>query len=452
MRIIIAGDGKVGATLTRKLSAEGCDLTLIDSNPKVLEASLERYDVMAIQGNCALMSVLDKAEIKKTDLLIAATGADEINLLSCMTAHKMNDRLHTIARIRNPEYSEQIYNMSGEFGLSMVVNPEKQAAIEIERLLKYPGFLQRDTFAKGKVVIVELEIDGKSVLKDVSLNELYGIIKCKILVCAVRRNGVVVAPDGNFILREGDRIYVTAPSTNMSILLKNLGIITHKIKNVILCGGGRVSYYLAKKLEGTGVSVKIIEQDPDRARNLAEMLPETTIINGDASRRTMLESQGIENCDALITLTGMDELNIIISLYAKSSGVPKVITKVAHTEKSNIQDSLQIGSVVCPKELCCNTIVRYVRALEAQTGAAISVHSIVDGQVEALEFLADKYTKNCGMALRDIKVRKNVLIVCITHKGKTVIPDGESKFEVGDTVIVVATGDAVIHKLNDIFD
>ena len=452
MRIIIAGDGKVGATLTRKLSAEGCDLTLIDSNPKVLEASLERYDVMAIQGNCALMSVLNKAEIKKTDLLIAATGADEINLLSCMTAHKMNDRLHTIARIRNPEYSEQIYNMSGEFGLSLAVNPEKQTAIEIERLLKYPGFLQRDTFAKGKVEIVELEIDGKSVLKDVSLNELYGIIKCKILVCAVRRNGVVVAPDGNFILREGDRIYVTAPSTNMSILLKNLGIITHKIKNVILCGGGRVSYYLAKKLEGTGVSVKIIEQDPDRARNLAEMLPETTIINGDASRRTMLESQGIENCDALITLTGMDELNIIISLYAKSSGVPTVITKVAHTEKSNIQDSLQIGSVVCPKELCCNTIVRYVRALEAQTGAAISVHSIVDGQVEALEFLADEHTKNCGMALRDVKVRKNVLIVCITHKGKTVIPDGESKFEVGDTVIVVATGDAVIHKLNDIFD
>lgn len=210
MRIIIAGDGKVGATLTRKLSAEGCDLTLIDSNPKVLEASLERYDVMAIQGNCALMSVLNKAEIKKTDLLIAATGADEINLLSCMTAHKMNDRLHTIARIRNPEYSEQIYNMSGEFGLSLAVNPEKQTAIEIERLLKYPGFLQRDTFAKGKVEIVELEIDGKSVLKDVSLNELYGIIKCKILVCAVRRNGVVVAPDGNFILREGDRIYVTA--------------------------------------------------------------------------------------------------------------------------------------------------------------------------------------------------------------------------------------------------
>lgn len=452
MKIIIAGDGKVGAALTRKLSAEGYDLTLIDSNPKVLEASLERYDVMAIQGNCALMSVLEEADVERTDLLIAATSADEINLLSCLTAYKMNDNLHTIARIRNPEYSEQIYSMRDVFGLSLAVNPEKQAAVEIERLLKYPGFLQRDTFAKGKVEIVELRIDNKSVLKDISLNELYGIVKCKVLVCAVRRKGVVEAPDGNFILKEGDRIYVTAPSFNMTVLLKNLGIITHKIKNVIICGGGRVSYYLAKQLENTGMSVKIIENNPERARELAEKLSEATVINGDASSRTLLESQGVSNCDALITLTGMDELNIIISLYAKSSGVSKVITKVAHTEKDNILDNLEIGSVVCPKELCCNSIVRYVRALEAQTGAAISVHSIVNGQVEALEFMVDEYTKYCDTPLKEINVRKNVLIVCITHTGKTMIPDGESKFQVGDTVIVVATGEVVIHQLNDIFE
>lgn len=452
MRIIIAGDGKVGVTLTRKLSAEGYDLTVIDSNPKVLEASLERYDVMAVHGNCALMSVLEEAEVAKTDLLIAATSADEINLLCCMTAHQMNPNLHTIARIRNPEYSEQIYRMRDAFALSMTVNPEKQAAVEIERLLKYPGFLQRDTFAKGKVEIVELRIDKNSVLKDVSLNELYSIIKCKVLVCAVRRNGVVEAPDGNFILKEGDRIYVTAPRFNMTILLKNLGIITHKVKKIMICGGGRVSYYLARQLENTGISVKIIEENADRARQLAELLPNVTVICGDASRRTLLESQGIENCDALVTLTGMDELNIIISLYAKNCGVPQVITKVAHTEKSNIQDTLELGSIVCPKELCCNTIVRYVRALEAQTGAAIAVHSIVDGQAEALEFRVGEHTKYCGMLLKDIKVKKNVLIVCITHRGRTVIPNGESKFELGDTVIVVATGDTVIHQLNDIFE
>ena len=211
MKIIIAGDGKVGGTLTRKLSAEGYDITLIDTDPKVINASLERYDVMAVHGNCTLMSVLSEADVEHTDLLIATTSADEINLLCCMTAHNMNPNLHTIARIRNPEYSEQIYHMRDAFGLSLTVNPEKQAAVEIERLLKYPVFLQRDTFAKGRVELVELRVSDGSVLRDVSLNELYGIVKCKVLVCAVRRNGKVEAPDGNFVLKEGDRIYVTAP-------------------------------------------------------------------------------------------------------------------------------------------------------------------------------------------------------------------------------------------------
>ncbi len=451
MKIIIAGDGKVGGTLTRKLSAEGYDITLIDTDPKVINASLERYDVMAVHGNCTLMSVLSEADVEHTDLLIATTSADEINLLCCMTAHNMNPNLHTIARIRNPEYSEQIYHMRDAFGLSLTVNPEKQAAVEIERLLKYPVFLQRDTFAKGRVELVELRVSDGSVLRDVSLNELYGIVKCKVLVCAVRRNGKVEAPDGNFVLKEGDRIYVTAPSDNLTIMLKNLGIITHKVKRVILCGGGKVSYYLAQILRKDGVSVEIIEQDEVRARELAELLPNADIICGDASRRTILESQGLLECDALVTLTGMDELNIIISMYAKNCGVPQVITKVGHTERSSIQDSLQVGSLVCPKELCCNTIVGYIRALEAQTGAAISVHNIAEDQAEAMEFLADENTRYCGIPLKNIKTKKNVLIACITHEGKTEIPSGESYFENGDTVIVVTTGDVVIHQLNDIF-
>jgi trk system potassium uptake protein TrkA len=452
MRIIIAGDGKVGGSLTRKLSAEGYDITLIDSNPKVLDASIERYDVMVVHGNCALMSVLSDARVESADILIAATSADEINLLCCMTAHKMNPNLHTIARIRNPEYSEQIYTMRDDFGLSLTVNPEKQAALEIERLIKYPGFLQRDFFAKGRVELVELRIDKDSILKEVSLNDLHSIIKCQVLVCAVSRNGEVKAPDGNFILKEGDRIYVTAPANNMTLLLKNLGIITRKVRRAILCGGGKVSYYLAKELAKIDVSVEIIEKDERRARQLAEILPNVDVINGDASRRTLLESQGIEDCDAFISLTGMDELNIIISMYAKACGVPLVITKVGHTERSGIQDSLKMGSVVCPKDLCCSTIVRYVRALDAKTGAAITVHNMADDQAEALEFLADETTKHCGEPLKDVHIRKNVLIACITHEGKTQIPNGESKFYEGDTVIVIATGDTVIHQLNDIFE
>lgn len=248
MKIIVAGDGKLGSMLTRQLSAEGYDLTLIDANLKQLESSVERFDIMVVQGNCASMDVLDQAGVKEADLLIAATGADEINLLCCMTAHGLNPRLHTIARVRNPEYTDQIYRMRDMFALSMTVNPEKQAAVEIERLLKYPGFLKRDTFAKGRVEIVELRIDANNRLCNVALNDMNNIVKCKILVCAVLRNGTAIAPDGNFVLCEGDRIFVTAAAKELTILLKNLGIITHKVKRVILCGGSRVSFYLAKQL------------------------------------------------------------------------------------------------------------------------------------------------------------------------------------------------------------
>ena len=263
MKIIIAGDGKMGAILTRQLSAEGDDLTLIDSDPKVLESSEVRYDVMVVQGNCASMETLKAAGVEEANLLIAMTGQDEVNLLCCMTAHGLNSDIHTIARVRNPEYAVQIYEMREMFALSMTVNPERQAAAEIERLLKYPGFLKRDTFVKGRVEIVELRVDSKSKLCNVALNDLAPIVECQILVCAVLRDGKAVAPDGNFVLREGDRIFVTASTDILAILLKNLGVITHKVKRVILCGGGRVSYYLAKLLEKSGMGVQIIERNLD---------------------------------------------------------------------------------------------------------------------------------------------------------------------------------------------
>lgn len=452
MKILIAGDGKVGATLTRQLSAEGYDLTLIDSNQRVLESSVERYDVMGIHGNCASMDVLVQAGVREADLLIAATSADEVNLLCCMTAHGINPKLHTIARIRNPEYTQQIYEMRDVFALSLAVNPEKQAAVEIERLLKYPGFLRRDTFAKGRVEIVELRVDGQSKLRNVTLNGMDAIVKCKVLVCAVLRNGTAVAPDGNFVLREGDRIFVTAPSDNLTTLLKNLGIIPRRVKRVILCGGGRVSFYLAKLLEKDGISVQLIEQDYDRCVKLASLLPSTCIVHGDASSQTLLESEGLADCDALVTMTGLDELNMIISLYGNSRGVAQIITKLGRVENSNILDSLPLGSVICPKELCCNTIVRYVRAMQDQTGAAVSVHSIADGQAEAVEFLVDKTTLHCGEPLKELKLRHNVLVVCITHGAKTEIPNGDSSFAQGDTLIIVTSGEDVIHQLNDIFE
>ena len=451
MDIIIAGDGKVGSSLARQLSAEGHNVTLIDSDLQVLNTSMERYDLMGVHGNCASKAVLLQAGVKEAELLIAATSADEINLLCCTTAHGLNPKLHTIARIRNPEYTDQIHEMRDIFALSLSVNPERQAAQEIERLLKYPGFLRRDSFAKGRAEIVELRIDSKSKLKDVSLIEMNGIIKCRVLVCAVLRDGNAIAPKGNFILREGDRIFVTAPTNNLATLLKNLGIVTRRVRNVILCGGGRVSYYLASLLEKDGISVQIIENDRERCTELATLLPNTTVIHGDGTDQDLLSSQGLNRCDALVTLTGLDELNMIMSLYGIKQNVPLVITKLSHLGNRGIIDSLSLGSVICPKDLCCNTIVRYVRAMQKQTGAALSLRTIADGQAEAIEFLVDKHTQNCDIPLKQLKLKPDVLVAMINRGAYTEIPSGDSRFHVGDSVVVVTSKQGSLQDFNDIF-
>ena len=451
MNIIIAGNGKVGSTLTRLLSTEGHDVTLIDKNTHVLEESLEQYDVMAISGNCVSMHILLQAGVKEANLLIAATDADEINLLCCTTAHYLNPNLHTIARIRDPEYSEQIYTMKDVFGLSMTINPEKQAAQEIAYLLQYPGFLKRDTFAKGRMEIVELRIDRTSKLCNVALSDMNSIVNCRVLVCAVLRSGTAIAPKGNFILREGDRIFVTASPHNLTNMLRSLGIITRRVRNVMLCGGGRVSYYLADILNRHGISVKLMEKNETRCRELSALLPEVTVILGDGTDHAVLDSEGLAKTDALVSLTGMDELNMIMSLYGQSQGVPQVITKLGRMENHTIIDALALGSVVCPKELCCNNIVRYVRAMQNQTGAAVSVHRIAHGQVEAVEFLVDDTTLHCNTLLKDIRLKDNVLVVSITHGPKTEIPGGDASFDVGDTIVVVTSGQGTLRQLNDIF-
>ena len=451
MNIISAGAGMVGSTLTRLLTAEGHDVTLIDSTSSVLDSNLEQYDVMGIQGNCASMEILEQAGVMDTDLLIAATNRDEVNLLCCITAHSMNPKLHTIARIRNPDYTGQIYSMRNKFGLSMSINPEKQAAVEIDRLLQYPGFLKRDSFAKGKTEIVELKVDASSKLCNVALMDMNSIVKCRVLVCAVLRDGQAIAPNGNFVLREGDRIFVTAPTENLTTLLKNLGILTRRVRRVMICGGGRISYYLAKNLEQHGIAVQLIEQNYDRCQVLAAQLPNTSIIHGDCTDQNLLESEGLSEVDAMVNMTGIDELNMIASLYGMGRGVHQVITKMNRMANRKIIDTLNLGSVICPKELCCNNIARYVRAMQKQNGAAISIHSIADGQAEAVEFLVDSKTPNCGIPLKDLKLKANVLLVSITRAGHTEIPNGNSRFMPGDIIVVVANSQHTIHSIDDIF-
>ncbi len=451
MKIIIAGGGKVGQTLARQLALEGHDLTIIDADNTVVESTVERLDAMAVHGNCAAGQVLDQAGIRDADLLIAATGEDEVNLLCCMTGHGMNENLHTIARIRNPQYAHQVMTMPQVFPLSLTVNPERQAALEAERLLKYPGFLRRDTFAKGRTEIVELRLESDSPLCNVPLSGLSNIVKCRVLVCAVLRSGESIAPKGDFVLKAGDRIFVTAPSATLALLLKNLGIITRRVRKVLICGGGRVSFYLAQMLSGDGIDVTLLDKDPARCVELAGLLPKVSVIRGDCSSQTVLDSQGIESCDAVIAATGMDETNMIIALYAAKRNIRQVITKVSRGVTSSIADSLNLGSVLCPKELCSNDILRYVRAMHHTTGAAVSVHAIADGQAEAVEFLLDSSAKHCGEMLKDIKLRPNVLIAGITHGADSQLPTGESVFSEGDTVVVVTNRRGALQQFNDIF-
>jgi len=452
MKILIAGDGKVGEMLTRQLSAEGHDITLIDSDADVLESSIEQYDVMSVVGNCASMETLRQAGVDEADLLITATSSDETNLLCCMIASGMNPNIHTIARIRTPEYSETVNAMNRQFALSLTVNPEKQTAAEIAHLLQYPEFLRRETFAHGLVEIVEIRIRENSKLSGEPLYRMESIVHCQTLVCAVVRDGQAVIPGGDFVLQTGDRVFVTASTTNLATFLKNLGIITKKMKNALLVGGGRICYYLASQLIREGVSVKIIDNDPERCEILAEHLPKACIVEGDASMHSTMIKEGVEDVDALVLLTGMDELNIVLGVYGASLNVPRVVTKLGRADNTKILDALSLGSVVSPKELCCDTIVRYVRAMQNQVGAAASVHSIADGQAEAIEFIVDGQTKNCGRMLKDIRFRKNVLLASITRRGQIIFPKGDTTFEPGDRLVVVATGTKLISRINDIFE
>jgi len=452
LKILIVGVGKVGATLARHLSRERHDLTLIDINPLVLEAGVQSYDVRSLRGNGASASVLREAEVDTADLLIATSGEDELNLLCCMTAHSLNPRLHTIARIRNPEYREQAYAMRGVFGLSMAINPEMQAATEIERLLKYPGFLKRDTFARGRLEIVEVLVDEDSPLCNVTLMTLGNVVKCRVLVCSVLRGGKAIIPGGNFVVQEGDRLFVTATTKNLSTLLRNLGLISHPAKRVMIAGGGHVSYYLAQRLAKSGVAVQLFERNLTRCEELAELLPTVSVLHGDVSDQTLLDSEGLADCDAFVSLTGLDELNVMTSLFAHSRGVGQVITKLGRLESSELLNSLPLGSILSPKELCTDIIVRYVRAMQNQTGAALAVHMIADGQVEAAEFVVDDTTRQTGVPLRELKLRRGVLVAGISHGVTTEIPDGNTALQKGDIVVIVSEEDRDIHQLNDIFE
>lgn len=451
MTIVIVGDGKVGFTLAKDLSHEGHDVVMIDTNEDILDEAQASLDIMTVPGNGASLEVQREAGVETADLLIAATSGDEVNLLCCILARKLGCR-YTIARVRNPEYEQQLQYMREDLGLSMVVNPEKSAAQEIYRLLQFPSFLKRDTFARGRVELVELKITPDSVLDGVQLSRFYEIAKVKVLVCCVDRDNVTTIPSGDFELRAGDKITITAASRDLVQFIKNLDISNQKIRNVVLIGGSRIAVYLAQKLIESRVDVKIIEIDPKRCRELSEILTDALIIEGNGSSNELLQSEDVAGADAVVTLTGIDEENLITSMYANYLGVPRCIPKINRIEYTEMLCEKGIDSFVSPKLLTADEIVRFVRAMETTDSAVVTLIRIADGDVEASEFVVPESFPGKNIPLTLLNVRPGILLACISRGSEIIIPSGGDAMRPGDTVIVIASADNPIVSLSDILD
>lgn len=449
MKIVIIGDGKVGYKLAKQLSSEKYDIILIDNNEEKLRKSIERMDVFCVAGEGGSVEVQQRADVPHADLVIACTSTDECNMLSCLIARRLGAR-HTIARVRNPIYYKQIDFLKKDLHLSMVVNPELIVAGDITRLLLFPDASKVETFVKGRVELVEFPIHcGK--LEGLSLSELYARFQVQVLVCAVESGETVLIPDGDYILKAGDKLHIAASHQNMEQFFKKIALRKEKIKNAMICGGGRVAYYLASQLCNLGMNVKIIERNRERCEELCELLPKATIINGDATEHDLLIEEGIEKTDAFIALTGMDEENIIMSLFASKQSVSKVIVKINEDRRAMMIDELGLDSIVSAKTATADAILGYVRARRnSQCSANVeTMYQLLDGRVEALEFIIKSENAYTGVSLKDLNLKVNNIIACIARGRKIIIPNGDDSIQVGDSVVII-TMTKQIRDLDDI--
>lgn len=449
MKIIIVGCGKVGLTLAEQLTKEKHNVTVIDTNYNKLRAVTDTIDVMCIEGDGISSAVLLEAGIDSADILIATMENDEKNVMCTLIAKRLG-HCQAIARIRNASYVEEIRNMKDQLNMAIVLNPDKEAAEEIAKLVTYPSSVKRiDAFARGRVNLVGLTLPEDTPLEGVRIKDLPRVIKANILICAVEREKEVFIPDGNFILHNGDTISFVALHTQQNLFFKELKMATDMPKSVLIIGGSNIAYYLARAIEST-TSVKIIDSNRERCQKLSEMLEKTTIINGDASDQGLLLEEGIENTDAIVTLTGIDEENIMISLYASSITKARIITKINRITFEDIIATLNVGSVVNPKIITANHITTYVRGMQNTLGSNVeTLYTFANGKAESLEFRVTRDFKKLEIQLMDLELKKDLLIACIYRQGKVIVPGGHDYLKVGDTVIVVTTQTG-LNDLNDI--
>lgn len=448
LNIIIVGCGKVGATLTEQLSKEGHDITIIDKDAQAVQSLSDLYDVMGIVGNGASYSVQMEAGIEDTDLIIAVTDSDELNLLCCTVAKRVGN-CAAIARVRTPDYSEEAGYLREKLGLAMIMNPELEAASEVARVLYLPTALEINTFAHGQAELIKIKIPEGNIMHDQTIAALGKSISVNILICAIERDGEVFIPSGNFILKAGDLISFTASRQNARTFLQKVGFQTNQVRNTMIIGGGKAAYYLAKQLLNMGINVKIIENSRERCEELSVLLPNAIIINGDGTDEELLKEEGIEYMESFVPLTGIDEENIMLTLHAKQISKAKVITKINRISFKNVISSLELGSVVYPRYITSEAIIAYVRAKKDSMNSNIeTLYHMFDSRAEAIEFLIDKDSNITNISLMNLKLKDNLLIAIINRNGRIIIPSGNDFIQKGDTVVVVTkhTG------LNDIQD
>lgn len=439
LNIIIVGCGKVGTTLVEELSQEGHAITIVDKDYHNVQTIANMYDVMGICGNGASYSVLKEAGIEGTDLIIAVTASDELNLLCCTVAKRVGN-CAAIARVRNPEYNKEIGYLRDKLGLAMIINPEYEAAVEAARILYMPSALEVNTFAHGQAELIKFKIPEGNILDGMTIKDIGNHIDTKILICAVERNGEVYIPDGNFTLVAGDIASFVSSRKKVKEFLVAIGFKTNKVKDTMIIGGGKSTYYLAKRLIRNGISVKIIESDRTRCEELSKLLPKAIIINGDGTDEDLLKEEGIEYVESFVPLTGIDEENILLTLYARQVSGAKVITKINRINFRDVINTLDLGSVVYPKYITAEAIIAYVRAKNASKDSNIeTLYHMFDHRVEAIEFRVDDESDVTDIPFKDLHLKKNLLVSFINRNGDIIIPSGNDCIRLGDTVMIVTT-------------
>lgn len=451
MQIIILGAGKVGKLITDYIANEDHDVTVIDTNAKKIEEITNTYDVIGICGNGATYDILSEAAVDKADLVICVTTSDELNLLAGLLAKQMGAR-HVIARVRNPDYLNQGEFMRKQMGLAMIINPELEAANVIRRTLLFPSAEKIDTFAGGKVELAELLVKENSRLAGKILNDLHKVSKTDVLICAISRQGDVIIPNGDTKIEALDHIYVTGSHRDLSVFCMEIGAITQPVKKVMIVGGGKIAYYLACQLKEVGIKVKIIENNHQRCLELSRLLPYATIVEGDGSDEEILIEEGIEKTDAFITLTGLDEENLVLSLLAKKVYNRKAIAKITRMNYAGLLKSVSVDSIIAPKSVIATQILRYVRAKtnHDDVSSVKTLYKIVNDEVEAMEFVVPNNFPYAGKKLKDLPIKKHILMAAVLRHNNVIVPKGNTTIEENDHIIIISHLDK-IKALQDIF-